>query len=109
MGHGQWLELKGGSEVFQSLNIHIGIYVYTQGVELAKNTIYCLNIYKPIYINRYIYYLYIHTTIMRTYIDLTKKYKDNNNVYMRIYNKCIDVNICILYIIHIIADGERAQ
>jgi len=25
MGHRQWLKLKGGSEVFQSLNIHIDI------------------------------------------------------------------------------------
>lgn len=82
------LSSKGGSEVFQSLNIHIGIYVYTRGVELAKNTIYCLNIYKPMYIN-----ILIHTAIMRTYIGLTRKFKSNNNIYMRIYRYVFIISI----------------
>lgn len=30
-GHGQWLKLKGGSEVFQSLNIHRYIYIRKYG------------------------------------------------------------------------------
>lgn len=49
----------------------------------------------------------IHTTIMCTYIDLTRRYKDNNIIDMRLYykyvfiitNKRIDVNICISCII----------